>query len=156
MNQPIHVLNQLGVLTSFSVAKRITEKDLKSFYAKEKRKGKTDKQINEQFKAKVTQEIQDAVNNNQIPGLIGPIEIAKEIGLDQRVIDNLPELNRLLLIVGTKLLDKKFDTMSKCYFINSLVNMLGLTEDDFTKFHKNKNNEDDENDEMDDDFSEDS
>jgi len=26
--------------------------------------------------------------------------------------------------------------MSLCYFINSLVNMLGLTEEDFENFHK--------------------
>ena len=33
-----------------------------------------------------------------------------------------------------------------CYFINSLVNILGLSEEDFTKYHRENNKDDDDDD----------
>jgi hypothetical protein len=36
--------------------------------------------------------------------------------------------------------------MSLCYFINSMVNILGLQETDFEKFHRQNNNDDDDDD----------
>ena len=59
----------------------------------------------------------------------------------------MPEMNRLIMIVGHKLAEKKYDKMSLCYFINSLVNLLGLTESDFEKFHRQNSGETDDDDE---------
>ena len=62
-------------------------------------------------------------------------------------------MNRLIMIVGHKLSEKKYDKMSLCYFINALVNLLSLTESDFEKFHQQNNGNEDpsESDEDDDD-----
>ena len=146
MTKPIHILNQLGILTTFSVAKKIKEEDIQKYFTKKKKSGKTDDQIGEMLHAQILNDIQEALLNNEIPGLISSQEFAKQLGLDQSVIDKVPELNRLVMLLAHKLSEKKYDKMSLCYFINSLVNVLGLTERDFEKFHKRtrENNDDDE------------
>ncbi len=138
MTKPIHILNQLGILTTFSVAKKISDEDIQKYFTKQKKSGKTEKQIGDMFHEKILNEIQDALLRNEIPGLISSQEIAKQMGLDQSVIDKVPELNRLVMIIAQKLSEKNYDKMSLCYYINSLVNILNLTEKDFSKFHKKK------------------
>lgn len=150
MNVPIHILNQLGVLTSFSVAKKITEDDINKYFAKHKKKGRTNSQIGQMLKDKIVSDIQSAIEQNKIPGLVSQQEIAESMGIDKNVIAKIPEINKIILILSQKLSEKKYDKMTLCYFINSLVNVMNLTEKDFTKFHQqNKNNDDD--DEYDDD-----
>src|SRR5690348_2556049 len=100
--QPIHILNQLGILSSFSVAKKITEEDIKKCFNKEKKSGKTDAEINKILHQKILGEIQEAIINNQIPGLISSQDLAKEFGIDQKVVDKVPELNRLIMIIANK------------------------------------------------------
>ena len=134
----------MGVLTSFSVAKRVTETDIQKYFSKQKRNGKDDKQINEMIKGKILEEITDAIENNKIPGLLTPMELAKEMGMEQKVAVRIPDLNRVIMIVAHKLAEKNYDKMSLCYFINSLVNMLGLSEEDFQKFHSRHINDDDD------------
>lgn len=155
MTKPIHILNQMGILTTFSVAKKITEGDIKKYYVKQKKTGKTEKQISDMLREKILDDIHSAIDNNEIPGLISSQEIAKQLGMDPSVVDRVPELNRLVMIVANKLSDKKYDKMSLCYFINSLVNMLGLTEKDFEKFHRSRR-EDAEEDRFNDDEEDDS
>jgi hypothetical protein len=136
MLNPVHILNQMGVITSFSVAKKVNETDITKFFAKGKKAGKSVEEMNKLLRDKVLGEIEEAVSTRRIPGLLAPEELAKQMGVQQNVINNMPELNRLIMIVGHKLAEKKYDRMSLCYFINSLVNLLGLTEQDFEKFHR--------------------
>ena len=149
MNQPIHILNQLGVMTSFSVAKKISEEDINKYFSKQKRNKKTEQEIGEMLQDKIICEIHKAIENQEIPGLVTPQEFAESLGIDKKVIAKIPELNRLIMIIASKMAEKKYDKMSLCFFINSLVNMLGLTEQDFTKFHRQNNEHDDEDDEDD-------
>jgi ribosomal protein S25 len=145
--QPIHVLNQTGVLTSFSIAQKITEEDIQEYVATHKKLGKKDAKVGEILKQKILDEIQKAVSNNEVPGLVTPQELAKNLGLEDKVVKNIPELNRLVTIIGNKIREKNYDTMSLCYFINSLVTALDLGEDDFEEFNKQTNpDEDDEDD----------
>ena len=148
--KPIHILNQLGVLATFSVAKKITEEDIQKYFSKQKKSGKSEAEMQEMLQEKIFKDIHEALSQNKIPGLIGSQEMAKQWGLDQSVVDKVPELNRLVMLLSHKLTEKKYDKMSLCYFINSLVNILGLTERDFQKFHEH-NREDDEEDRFDDD-----
>ena len=150
---PVHILNQMGVITSFAVAKKISEDEITKFIAKGKKEGKSTEELNDKIRKKVISEIEDAVLNRKIPGLLTPEELAKEMGIKQNIIVNMPELNRLIMVVGHKLAEKKYDKMSLCYFINALVNLLGLTENDFEKFHRQNNPEgrDDDDDEEQDD-----
>lgn len=136
----------MGVITSFSVAKKISEDDIHKFFAKGKKSGKSTEELNNILRDKVLSEIEDAVTHQKIPGLLSPEELAKEMGVQQNVINNMPEVNRLIMIVGHKLAEKKYDKMSLCYFINSMVNVLGLTEQDFEKFHRRNAGEDGDND----------
>lgn len=143
MLNPVHILNQMGVITSFSVAKKVNEDDITKFFAKGKKAGKSVEEMNTLLRDKVLGEIEEAVTSRKIPGLLAPEELAKQMGVQQNVINNMPELNRLIMIVGHKLAEKKYDRMSLCYFINSLVNLLGLTEQDFEKFHRQNSPPDD-------------
>lgn len=151
---PVHILNQMGVMTSFAVAKKISEEELTKFFNRGKKEGKSIEELNNIIREKVIGEIEEAVLNRKIPGLLTTEELAKEMGVNQSIIADMPELNRLIMVVGHKLAEKKYDKMSLCYFINSLVNLLGLTEDDFEKFHRqnNPNKNDDEEDGGDDEF----
>ena len=140
----------MGVITSFAVAKKISEDEISKYFAEGKKKGKSTDEIHKSIQQKVMGDIEEAVMNKKIPGLLSPEELAKEMGIKQNIIANMPELNRLIMVVGHKLAEKKYDKMSLCYFINSLVNLLGLTENDFEKFHRQNNGTeaDDDNDEF--------
>ena len=151
MNLPIHILNQLGVLTSFSVAKKITEDDINKYFAKHKKKGRSNLQIGQMLRNKIVSDIQDAIEHNKIPGLVSQQEMAEGIGIDKKVIAKIPEINKLILVLSQKLSEKNYNKMTLCYFINSLVNVMNLTEEDFTKFHQQNKNNDDETDDDDDD-----
>lgn len=149
-DQPIHILNQMGVITSFSVAKKVTEEDINKFFVKGKKAGKTEREIENLLKERIVKEIHDAIMTQKIPGLLTAQDLAKEIGLSKSVVDNMPELNRLIMVIAHKLSEKKYDKMSLCYLVNSIVNLLGLTEQDFEKFHRH-NSKDSETESDDDD-----
>ena len=151
MNQPIHILNQMGVLTSFSIAKKVTEDDTRSYFSRQKKHGKNEHQIEEMLREKIVSEIQEAFQTNKIPGLISPQELAQNLGIDKNVVERIPELNRLIMVLIHKMAEKKYDKMSMCYFINGLVNMLGLIEEDFSKFHRQNNLNSEGNDDGEDD-----
>jgi len=142
--QPVHILNQMGVITSFSVAKKVSEEDVCRFYAKGKKMGKSERELDNILRDKVVGEIEEAVVNHKIPGLLSPQELMAEMGLPPGIIRNMPELNRLIMVVGHRLAEKKYDRMSLCYFVNSLVNLMGLTESDFEKFHRQHSRDDDD------------
>lgn len=135
-DQPIHILNQMGVITSFSIAKKISEEDITKFVIKGKKSGKSESEIERLLRNKIVSEIQTAIDSNNIPGLLSPQDMAKELGLNKSIVNNLPELNRIVMVIVHKLSEKKFDKPSLCYFVNSIVNLLGLSEEDFEKFHK--------------------
>jgi hypothetical protein len=152
MFNPVHILNQMGVITSFSVAKKVSEDAIHKFFSKGRKSGKSTEELNNILRDRVLSEIEEAMTYNKIPGLLSPEELAKEMGVQPHIINNMPELNRLIMIIGHKLAEKKYDKMSLCYFINSLVNFLGLMERDFEKFHlRNSNEEDDGEDDGEDD-----
>ena len=145
-NQPIHILNQMGIISSFSIAKKVTKDDINKFFTKYKRIGKKTSEIEKILKGKIFEDIQNAIVKHEIPGLLSSQEIAKEMGMDKDIVENIPELNRFLMIITQKLSEKHHSKMILCYIINSLVNILGLTENDFEKFHRNNSNDDDDDD----------
>jgi len=141
----------MGVLTSFSVAKKVTEDDIQKYFSKNKRTGKSEQQIGKMLQDKILSEIHEAMQSGQIPGLISPQELAATLGIEKQIVARIPEIHRLIMVLAQKMAEKKYDKMSLCYFINSLVNVLGLTEEDFTKFHRqNSKQEDDDDDDKDD------
>ncbi len=139
----------MGVLSSFSVAKKITDDEIQKYLETKKKKGKSEAEIENMVREKIINDIAQAMKENKIPGLMSAQNMAKQLGMDPSVIDNIPELNRLIMVVAQKMIDKGYDKMSLCYAINGIVNFLGLTETDFKKFH-NKTKEDDKDDDFDD------
>jgi len=147
---PVHILNQMGVITSFAVAKKVSEDEITKLFAKGKKEGKSAEEMNKIIRERVVGEIEEAVVHCKIPGLLTPEELAKEMGIKKSIVADMPELNRLIMVVGHKLAEKKYNKMSLCYFINSLVNLLGLTEKDFEKFHRQNNSPENDDDDDDD------
>ena len=149
MQQSPHILTQMGVLTSFSVAKKVTQDDISGFFKKYKKMGKSEDEIGELLKQKIFEEIRDALMNHKIPGLLTPMEVITP-KVEEKINENLVELNRFIMVIAHKLVEKKYDKLSLCYFINSLVNMLSLSERDFEKFHKRMQSQDGDKDDGDD------
>ena len=137
--QPIHILNQMGVIPSFSVAKKITDEEIQKFFKKWEKMGKSEKELEGMLKEKILGEIHEALSQEKIPGLLRPIDIANELNIDPNIIRNMPELNRLIMVIAHKLTEKNYDKMSLCYFIGKLVDFLGLQEADFERFHRRNN-----------------
>jgi hypothetical protein len=138
----------MGILTAFSISKKITEEEVNNFFKKHKKSGKTEEQLGDMLRNKIFEEIKGALETQKIPGLIGNIQSPFS---SENVIPNANDINKLVMIIAQKMTEKKYDKLSLCYFINSMVNLLGLTERDFEKFHKkiSENNRDDDDDDDD-------
>jgi hypothetical protein len=134
--QSTHILTRLKILTSFSIAQRVTEKEIANFYKKHSSQGKSDFEIGELLKYSVLKEVKTALDNNKIPGLISHNEDLVTPNANDPVNKNIDVLNKLVAIIANKLNSKNFDKVSLCYCINTLVNLLGLTEEDFDEFHQ--------------------
>ena len=129
---PIHLLTKYGILTNFSMAKKITEEDINAMKKAEKSKGMKDEEVMEKVKNKLMQELIEAAQKGTLPGSIVDNTVPKTV----IPIKNIESLNRLVVMLATKLKDKKYDKLSLCYFINFLVGSLGLGEEDFEEFHR--------------------
>lgn len=129
----------MGVIPSFSVAKKITDEEIQKFFKKGKKTGKTEKELEDMLREKILGEIYEALAHEKIPGLLRPVDIANELKIDPRIIKNMKEINRLIVVISHKLTEKNYDKMSLCYFIGKLVDFLGLQEADFERFHRQNN-----------------
>lgn len=126
-----HILAKEGILTAFMIARRVNSMDVKGL--KEKFKGtkiKSDK-FQELLTKKILKETQDAFENNKIPGLM-----TKEVITEQEEKKRIMELTYFASIMTKKLVDNNISKYHSCYVINAMVNMLGLTEEDFNEFHR--------------------
>jgi len=136
----------MGIMSSFSVAKKVTEEEVHRYFSKQKRNGKSEEQIGKMLQEKILGEITTAIQKNEIPGLLKPEELALSMNANKNIVEKMPELNKIIIVIAHKLSEKKYDKMSLCYFINSMVNVLGLSEEDFQKFHKQNVDDDDDDD----------
>ena len=83
MFNPVHILNQMGVITSFSVAKKVSEDEIHKFFSKGKRLGRSTQELNNILRDKVLGEIEAAMMQRKSPGLLAPEELAKEMGYQE-------------------------------------------------------------------------
>jgi hypothetical protein len=144
-NQPIHILNKMGVLTNFSIALRVTDQYISDYFKKQKKTGRTKAETEKLFIQKVEKDITNAMQNYTIPGLLkdeGQFDNKNTSNLPENVVSNLPTINKLIVGIAHKIMNLNFDKMTLCYIVNSLVNLLNLTEEDFEKFHGLDNGED--------------
>ena len=142
-NQPMHILNKMGVLRSFSIALRVTDQYISDYFKKNKKTGRTKGEIEKLFIKKVEKDIMSAMEDCSIPGLLkDEFDNKNTSNLPGDVVSNLPTINKLIVNITHKIMGLNFDKMTLCYIVNSLVNLLNLTEEDFEKFHGLDNGED--------------
>jgi hypothetical protein len=141
----MHILNKMGVLTSFSIALRVTDQYISDYFKKQKKTGRTKAETEKLFINKVEKDIMTAMRDYTIPGLLrDEFDNKNTSNLPENVVNKLPTINKLIVGISYKIMGQNFDKMTLCYIVNSLVNLLNLTEEDFEKFHGLDNGEDEE------------
>ena len=134
MTSTSHILAQEGILTTFSIAKKVTTKDIKKLRDKMKSNNIDVEKLQEFLKKSVIEEAAVSMKNSKIPGLIveGQFVGEEKTEEDKKIM----ELTYFSSLVAKKITDKKTDKYYACYIINAMVNMLGLNDNDFEQFHK--------------------
>ena len=134
MEQPIHLISSLGILTNFSIAKKINKKEISKESRRIKRIFKeTDP---EKFKKllmdSLIEKTKKSVEIETPPGLIFPKKHPKKEELDKFYL----ELSAISQALSNQFVEKKLTKHQLCFILNALINMLGLTEEDFLNFHR--------------------
>ena len=125
-----HILAKEGILTTFSIAKKVTAKDVKKLREKLKTAKVDSAKLNELLRKAVVKETQATIETQKIPGLI--LDGVEENEEKKKIM----ELTYFASVIAKKLAEKKVGKYHSCYIINAIINMLGLTEEDFDEFHK--------------------
>ena len=136
-----HILSKEGILTTFSIAKRISVKDVQTLQRKIKGKKDTEKNFKKLLRDKVMKETQKALIEKKIPGIMTPDGMSF---ISEEEKKKMMELTYLASVIAKKLGEKNIDKYHSCYIINAIINMIGLTESDFDEFHRkfSKNRDD--------------
>jgi hypothetical protein len=126
-----HILSQMGVLKTFSIARHVSEDDVKKLTDKYTRLAKKDISLTEYLRREMAVKMQQAFMNNKVPGLI-----FDNIEPTHEEHSKMMDLTQFASLVAKKLVEKKLNKFYYCFIIHSLVNMLGLNDEDFNEFHK--------------------
>jgi len=126
-----HILAKEGILTAFAIAKRVTSLDIKQLRDKIKSENPKSELFQELLNKKIFNEIHDAFENQKIPGLL--MEKIKDENEEKK---RIVELTYFASLMAKKLTDNKVSKYHSCYVVNAIVNMLGLTEENFDEFHR--------------------
>ena len=143
-----HLLVQHGILVNFQIAKEIPMSEIKKIEKKLKPIYKNPKELTEKVNAELYKSTQNSILNEPIPGFFSS-------GIFKKNPNKLPELNSAAAQIGKFINDKKLSKMETCYMILSILNLLGMTDEDFKKYHKLKDEESDSDEIPGDDESED-
>lgn len=149
-----HLIAKHGVLTSFSIARKVSKKDIKEISDKIKKRSKNKAEFNELLQKEVLKTTKYSMNQDLIPGLILPEKpnTRKELADEKRLM----QLNYISNTIAKKLMDNKFSKDEICYIILTLLSSLGLNDQDFknfnTKYGTHDENDEDETDNDDDDI----
>jgi len=156
MNCPRHILSEEGILASFSIAKKIDNRLIKKLQAKAKKDGVSDDELNQKISELVIEQTKLAIENHEIPGLVWDITQEKVINRirDGRVEPDANdkktmELTYLATLLSKKISEKQLSKYDNCYIINAIINLLGLSEDDFEDFYQKFSDEEDSDSESD-------
>ncbi len=134
-DRPIHLLSSLGVLASFSIAKRISKEEIDKANNQIKKiyKEKDPEKIKALLKDILISNTKKYLTNEIPPGLIFPKKDPKKEKLDKYYM----ELSAISQALSNKFREQKLTKQQICFIINALVNILGINQDDFEEFHKN-------------------
>lgn len=121
----------MGVLKTFSIARRISEEDIKKFSSQYSKLNKKDLSITEYLRREMAIKMQDDFINNRVPGLI-----FDDVEPTHEEHSKLMDLTQFASLVSKKIVEKKLNKFYYCFIVHSLVNMIGLTDEDFNDFHR--------------------
>jgi hypothetical protein len=139
-----HILSRTGILKTFSIARKISDMDIRELHKKyNKLDSKIKKSIKfgDYIKLEISSQMKDDFETNKVPGLL-----INEHNLENIDNEKIIDLSQFSTIIAKKLIEKKLNKFYHCFVINSLVNMLGLTEKDFDNFHRKFSNDEDDQD----------
>lgn len=149
MSAPNHILAQEGILTSFTIAKKVTVKEVSRLREQFTKDNLTVDQVNRLLQNAIVKETKKAIESNTIPGLI-----ASEISTSPDEKKRIMEFTYFASVISKKIVEKNINKYHSCFIINAIVNMIGLNEKDFENFHrkfsKYKNEDPDDSDTEDD------
>jgi hypothetical protein len=134
-----HILTEMGVMKTFSVARRVSEDKvaiLTNKYNKIKNKNIS---LDDFLKKEIINEMQDYFKNNKIPGMItknASIDNKMFIPPTQEEQEMLIDLTQFSSLVAKKLVEKKLNKFYHCFVVHSIINMLHLSDKDFDEFYQ--------------------
>jgi len=147
MSQPFrHILAELEVMKTFSIAKRISEEDIAILTEKYHKSRRKDISLTDYLGMTVASQMQEAFLNRTVPGLIFDDDVSEASPEDHQ---KMMQLAQFASLVAKKLAEKKLSKFFYCFTVHALVNMLGLSDRDFANFHRQFSELDDDDDEDD-------
>ena len=131
MQSSNHILSKEGILTTFSISKRIPKKDALRIQKNFKLNKTVGIKLQKLLQKTIIEETHKAFIDKKIPGLI-----VSEQKIPDQEKKLMMELTYFASIIAKKMNEKKIDEFYSCYVINAIVNILGLDEKAFDDFHK--------------------
>lgn len=132
---PKHLITELGVLKSISIGKRLSPDKVRDYKSKIKKITSTKKDADTLLRQVLTKDAQKKIDTSEVPGMLTDKPSQKRQTTEKRLID----LTYFASIISKKVTEKNMGKFDRCYLINVLVNMLGLSEEDFDIFHQTFN-----------------
>jgi hypothetical protein len=151
-----HLIAKHGILTSFSIARKVSKKDIKRISDKIKKQCKNKNDFNELLQKEVLKTTKYSMNQDLIPGLILSENEKRNDKKELADEKKLMQLNYVSNTIARKIMDNKMSKDEVCYIILNLLSALGLNDQDFKNFNKkygnsDENMEDEDEDDEDDD-----
>src|SRR4051812_22564839 len=103
-----HILAKEGILTTFSIAKKITARDVKKLREKIKTAKLDADKINELLKMSIIKDTQKDIETKKIPGLV--LEGIEDVEEKKRIM----ELTYFASMIAKKLSEKNIDKYHSC------------------------------------------
>lgn len=133
-DSPTHLISSLGILTSFSIAKKINKEEVSKESRRLKRifKESDPEKFKKLLMDALIEKAKKSVEEETPPGLIFPKKHPKKDELDKFYL----ELSAISQALTNKFTEQNLSKHQVCFILNAVINLLELTEEDFLKFHK--------------------
>jgi hypothetical protein len=154
-----HLIAKHGVLVSFSIAKKLNRENIKAIADEIEKLGGDKKTRTQLLEEEIKRNTMESMKLTDVPGLImSKTEVLKEKFMDNSFMKDEKIIISLMILsnsLSKKILDKKIPKEQMCFVLISLINSLGLSDEDFKNFHQKHNpnfiDEDDDFDDIEDD-----
>ncbi len=146
-----HLIAKHGIMSSFSIARKISKNEFKTLTQKIKKTCKSKKEFDLLLKKEIIKKTNESINLGKIPGLVMPNqEKIQDIKKPKKYFLDDDKKTALLSIFGAtiveKVIQKKLTKDEMCFLILTIVNLLKLSDHDFKMFHQKSEGPMDEDD----------